>query len=316
MKPFTVKLLMGALLVGLVSSSLPHSASSEPVRSELQVVELLSDVLTDIHTRLVVLHESQMELQRKQDRLAEQMEALGRQSVPGADGELSLPSDNTAELSTALAHCLLQVTRTVAGSSGDGGSPDPANCGMLGLPCGSDADCARLGLSAAAACNPVGVCSCRRGFRQVSDTECRPLAALGDWCREDADCKDCSAGGRCVSETCQCPIVRLGYIEYRLVGGGSCSDGWVELRRGGPDNKWEHVCPGNWDSTDAKVVCKSLGYGSSGRSLRLSYYGAGKPNIAVQEVLCTGSEPHLLACKHRVNVQCSGNEVAGVVCEP
>ncbi|XP_043208307.1 deleted in malignant brain tumors 1 protein-like [Amphibalanus amphitrite] len=281
MKPFTVKLLMGALLVGLASSSLPHSASSEP------------------------------------------------------------------------------VTGTVAGSSGDGRSPDAANCGMLGLPCGSDADCARLGLSAAAACNPVGVCSCRRGFRQVSDTECRPLAALGDWCREDADCKtltshgvcqdyvcscadgfwnfnntecrpvgavylhnacvgdqDCSSGGRCVSGTCQCPIVRLGYIEYRLVGGGSCSDGWVELRRGGPDNKWEHVCPGNWDSTDAKVVCKSLGYGSSGRSLRLSYYGAGKPNIAVQEVLCTGSEPHLLACKHRVNVQCSGNEVAGVVCEP
>ena len=55
----------------------------------------------------------------------------------------------------------------------------------------------------------------------------------------------------------------------------------------------------------------------SGSSLRWLYYGApdGKPNFTVYEVLCRGTEPHLLACRHRVNMQCSGREVAGVVCE-
>ena len=43
----------------------------------------------------------------------------------------------------------------------------------------------------------------------------------------------------------------------KLVGGATKYDGRVEVCYGGV---WGSVCPSSWDSNDAKVVCRQLGY--------------------------------------------------------
>ena len=49
-------------------------------------------------------------------------------------------------------------------------------------------------------------------------------------------------------------------IEVRLSGTGSTErSGRVELRAGGHAD-WGTVCDDNWDSKDADVVCRQLGF--------------------------------------------------------
>ena len=43
----------------------------------------------------------------------------------------------------------------------------------------------------------------------------------------------------------------------RLVGGGSKNQGRVEICY---DNQWGTVCHSSWSITDARVVCRQLGY--------------------------------------------------------
>ena len=44
--------------------------------------------------------------------------------------------------------------------------------------------------------------------------------------------------------------------EMRLMGGSNEYQGRVEVC---VNNAWGTVCSGNWSSTDAKVVCRSIG---------------------------------------------------------
>ena len=83
------------------------------------------------------------------------------------------------------------------------------------------------------------------------------------------------------------------------------------------NNRWGTVCDDGWDDTDASVVCRQLGFGSSGTAIGSAGFGQGSGSIWLNYVNCTGSEATLASCGHLgvgVTIGCYHNEDAGVRC--
>ena len=83
------------------------------------------------------------------------------------------------------------------------------------------------------------------------------------------------------------------------------------------NGEWGTVCDDGWDDTDAGVVCRQLGFGSSGTAIGLAGFGQGSGSIWLDNVICSGSESTLASCGHLgVNItrSCSHSEDAGVRC--
>jgi len=77
------------------------------------------------------------------------------------------------------------------------------------------------------------------------------------------------------------------------------------------------VCDDGWSSTDAGVVCRQLGFGSSGTAIGSASFGQGSGPILLDSVTCSGSESTLASCGHLgvgITRSCSHNEDAGVRC--
>jgi len=80
------------------------------------------------------------------------------------------------------------------------------------------------------------------------------------------------------------------------------------------------ICDGGWDDIDAGVVCRQLGFGSSGIARRGAYFGPGSGPIWLDNVLCTGNEITIAACAHYgigvigVTKNCDHSRDAGVTC--
>ena len=77
------------------------------------------------------------------------------------------------------------------------------------------------------------------------------------------------------------------------------------------------MCDDGWDDTDAGVVCKQLGFESSGIAIGSAGFGQGSGPIWLSGVACAGTESALASCGHlgiNFNINCSHHEDAGVRC--
>ena len=110
-------------------------------------------------------------------------------------------------------------------------------------------------------------------------------------------------------------LIHAGFL-VRLVGGSSYYEGRVEVNY---DGEWGTVCDDGWSSNDAYVVCRQLGFRSSGIPYSNAYFGQGSGLILLDNVACTGSELTLANCSHLgigITRSCSHSEDAGVRCYP
>ena len=98
------------------------------------------------------------------------------------------------------------------------------------------------------------------------------------------------------------------------MGGNSYNEGRVEVYYNG---EWGTVCDDGWDDIDAGVVCRQLGFGSSGTAIGSAGFGQGSGSIWLDSVMCTGSESTLASCGHLgvdITTSCDHSEDAGVSC--
>ena len=98
-----------------------------------------------------------------------------------------------------------------------------------------------------------------------------------------------------------------------MVGRNSVYQGRVEVYYNG---EWGTVCDHGWDNTDARVVCRQLGFGSSGSAYKSAYYGQGAGPIWLSNSSCLGTESSLADCGHfgMTVGDCTHSNDAGVYC--
>ena len=82
-------------------------------------------------------------------------------------------------------------------------------------------------------------------------------------------------------------------INATLVDGGSYF-GRVEITYDGVTGT---VCDDSWSSSDARVLCKSLGY-ADGEPISNSYYGKGTGPIMMNGLSCYGYESSIFQCRN------------------
>ena len=162
------------------------------------------------------------------------------------------------------------------------------------------------------------------------------MQRMQEW---DAKVKLLSLYKRSIKLICNHSIVNSSgnctYGDVRLVGGSNQYEGRVEVCI---NDQWGTVCDDSWDTTDATVVCRQLGYayiGSEyalfwaqiqnwtilwitvGRAYSNAHFGAGSGPIFLDDVQCTFSSKQLLECPSRpiLSHNCLHSADAGVGCK-
>ncbi|XP_067048443.1 scavenger receptor cysteine-rich domain-containing group B protein-like [Acropora muricata] len=106
-------------------------------------------------------------------------------------------------------------------------------------------------------------------------------------------------------------VVNQGSIRLR---GGGLNYGRVEIFY---SDQWGTVCDDAWDINDAHVVCRQLGFSRlAANAYNKAYYGQGTGPIWMDDVACSGNEPHLYDCRQRGwgSHNCVHMEDSGVFC--
>jgi len=85
------------------------------------------------------------------------------------------------------------------------------------------------------------------------------------------------------------------------------------------NGEWGTVCNDGWDDTDASVVCKQLGFGSSGTAiLNVHTFGPGEGRVFLSNVSCSSNDTTLSSCGHNgvgiATCGCNHYKDAGVTC--
>ena len=94
---------------------------------------------------------------------------------------------------------------------------------------------------------------------------------------------------------------------------GGINSGRVEVYHNG---QWGTVCDDLWDTNDANVVCRQLGFPNASSAPHGAAYGQGSDPIWMDNVNCQGGEVSLFTCTHNgLGVHnCDHGEDASVVC--
>ncbi|XP_062574838.1 scavenger receptor class A member 5-like isoform X2 [Saccostrea cucullata] len=100
----------------------------------------------------------------------------------------------------------------------------------------------------------------------------------------------------------------------RLVNGESSNEGRVEVFIKG---EWGTVCDYGWDSSDARALCRSLGYTGNSYARSNGYFGQGSGPIWMSNVNCAYRESSFFDCPYgEYGYQnCRHSDDAGVTCK-
>eukprot|EP00057_Strongylocentrotus_purpuratus_P008416 XP_011662890.1 PREDICTED: deleted in malignant brain tumors 1 protein [Strongylocentrotus purpuratus] len=99
----------------------------------------------------------------------------------------------------------------------------------------------------------------------------------------------------------------------RLVSGSTIRVGRVEVLYNG---EWGTVCDSGWDMQDARVVCRSLGFGQALEAVSGAGFGEGTGTIVLDDVNCSGNEEDIFQCGNaELGISnCGHGQDAGVRC--
>ncbi|XP_028391577.1 uncharacterized protein LOC114516333 [Dendronephthya gigantea] len=206
---------------------------------------------------------------------------------------------NMAITSSVRNMAITSSVRNMASSSAALTTPSlPQSC-VLNNPCHENATCTDTAQNV--------LCTCKKGFSGDGKL-CKDVNECAlDPCPTNNDCKNFPGSYSC---TCR----QAGECrETRLVG-NKPNAGRVEVLHNG---EWGAVCMIGWDSKDAQVACRDVGYPYlAGTSFDLLGFG----KIWLSDVDCIGTETKLAQCSHlgwgNVNRKCTHQYDVAVECVP
>ena len=73
------------------------------------------------------------------------------------------------------------------------------------------------------------------------------------------------------------------------------------------------VCDDHWSDTNARVVCRMLGF-SGGRAVTHSHFGNVGNMFIMDDVICSEDDTSILDCEFAKDHNCRASEAAGVIC--
>ena len=74
------------------------------------------------------------------------------------------------------------------------------------------------------------------------------------------------------------------------------------------------MCDDSWDTADAQVVCRQLGYSTNNAvALNSAHFGQENGFIYIDDVSCVGTESSLFNCTYNYSYNCNHSEGSGAV---